>query len=156
MIDGLGFFEIQTEQGLRYTRAGNFIVNREGQLSTPSGQAVMGDGGPIVIGDGDARIEPSGQISDPSGNIYGRLKVVEFADVHGLAREGQSLFRPAEGVAGTPAVSPTVIPESIEGSNVQSTRELATLVMLQRAFEVNLRAMQMDDETTQNLIEGIR
>ncbi len=156
MIDGGGFFEIQTVNGPRYTRAGNFIVNRDGQLSTPSGQAVMGDGGPILIADGDARIHPSGNIVDRSGNVFGRLKVVEFEDLQGLQREGQSLFRAAQGDAGTPAVSPVVIPESIEGSNVQSTRELATLVMLQRAFEVNLRAMQVDDETTQSLIEGIR
>lgn len=156
LIDGRGFFEIETENGPRYTRAGNFIINRDGQLSTPSGQAVMGDGGPILIGDGDATIHPSGNIVDRSGNIYGRLKVVEFDDVHGLVREGHSLFRAGDDVTATPAVAPVLIPESIEGSNVQSTRELATLVMLQRAFETNLRAMQIDDETTQNLIEGIR
>lgn len=156
LIDGRGFFEVQTENGPRYTRAGNFIINREGQLSTPSGDAVMGDGGPILIADGDATIHPSGNVVDRAGNVYGRLKIVEFDDVHGLVREGQSLFRASEGLSATPVASPVVIPESIEGSNVQSTRELATLVMLQRAFEVNLRAMQVDDETTQTLIEGIR
>ncbi len=156
MIDGRGFFEIMTKDGPRYTRAGNFIVNRDGQLSTASGQAVMGDGGPILIGDADARIEPSGAIVDRTGNVFGRLKVVDFEDLQGLVREGHSLFRADEGVVATPSVSPVVIPGSIEGSNVQSTRELATLVMLQRAFEVNLRAMQVDDETTQSLIEGIR
>lgn len=156
MIDGRGFFEIMTKDGPRYTRAGNFIVNREGQLSTASGQAVMGDGGPILIGDADARIEPSGAIVDRTGNVFGRLKVVDFENLQALVREGHSLFRADEGVSATPSVSPVVIPESIEGSNVQSTRELATLVMLQRAFEVNLRAMQVDDETTQSLIEGIR
>lgn len=156
MIDGRGFFEVQTPDGPRYTRAGNFIVNREGQLSTPSGEAVMGEGGPILIGDADAHIEPSGALVDRTGNVFGRLKIVDFENQHGLVREGQSLFRPEEGVAGTPVLSVQVIPESIEGSNVQSTRELATLVMLQRAFEVNLRAMRTDDETTQNLIEGIR
>ena len=156
MIDGRGFFEIQTANGPRYTRAGNFIVNHDGQLSTPSGQAVMGDGGPIVIADGDARIEPSGAIVDRTGNVIGRLKVVDFENLHALEREGHSLFRAGEGVTAKPVVSPMVIPESIEGSNVQSTKELATLVMLQRAFEVNLRAMQVDDQTTQTLIEGIR
>lgn len=156
LIDGRGFFEVQTPDGLRYTRAGNFIVNKEGQLSTPSGEAVMGDGGPIVIGDADAHIEPSGALVDRSGNVFGRLKIVDFENQHALVREGQSLFRPEDGVSGTPVTSVQVIPESIEGSNVQSTRELATLVILQRAFEVNLRAMRADDETTQNLIEGIR
>jgi flagellar basal body rod protein FlgG len=156
LIDGRGFFEVQTENGPRYTRAGNFIINREGQLSTPSGEAVMGVGGPILIADGDATIHPSGNVVDRNGNVFGQLKIIEFDDVHGLVREGQSLFRAGEGISATPVVSPVVIPESIEGSNVQSTRELATLVMLQRAFEVNLRAMQVDDETTQTLIEGIR
>jgi len=157
MIDGRGFFEVLTEQGPRYTRAGNFIVNHDGQLATPSGHVVVGEsGGPILIGDGDARIQPSGAIADRNGNVYGTLKVVDFEDLHGLEREGQSLFRAREDAAPLPVESRAVIPESIEGSNVQSTRELATLVMLQRAFEVNLRAMQVDDETTQNLIEGIR
>jgi flagellar basal-body rod protein FlgF len=156
MIDGRGFFEIMTANGPRYTRAGNFIVNATGQLSTPSGQAVMGDGGPIQIGDADVQIQPSGAVVDRNGNPVGRLKIVEFEDLHSLEKEGQSLFRAGPNDAGTPAVSPIVIPESIEGSNVQSTHELATLVMLQRAFEVNLRAMQVDDETTQTLIEGIR
>jgi len=55
-----------------------------------------------------------------------------------------------------PLDQPLLIPESVEGSNVEGARELATLVMLQRAFETNLRAMQTDDETTRRLIEGIR
>jgi len=29
-------------------------------------------------------------------------------------------------------------------------------MMLQRAFETNLRAMQTDDQTTERLIEGMR
>lgn len=156
LIDGRGFFEVLTPDGPRYTRAGNFIVNPTGQLSTPSGYPVMGDGGPIQIGDADATIHPSGNVVDRNGNAFGRIKVVEFQDVHGLTRDGETLFRAGEADAGTPVVSAVLIPESIEGSNVQPASELANLVMLQRAFEVNLRAMQIDDETTLNLIEGIR
>lgn len=156
LIDGRGFFEVLTPDGPRYTRAGNFIVNTTGQLATPSGHPVMGDGGPIQIGDADAIIHPSGNVVDRNGNAFGRIKVVEFDDLHGLTRVGETLFQAGESDAGTPAVSPVLIPESIEGSNVQPANELANLVMLQRAFEVNLRAMQIDDETTLNLIEGIR
>lgn len=156
LIDGRGFFEVLTPDGPRYTRAGNFIVNTTGQLSTPSGHPVMADGGPIQVGDADARIQPSGDVVDRNGNVLGRLKVVEFEAVHGLTRAGESLFRASESDAGTPLVSPLLIPESIEGSNVQPANELANLVLIQRAFEVNLRAMQIDDESTLNLIEGIR
>lgn len=156
VIDGRGFFEVMTANGPRYTRAGNFIINATGQLSTPSGQTVMGDGGAIVIGDSDARINPSGHVVDRLGNPIGRLKVVDFQNLQSLEREGESLFRASDADPGAPVAGPIVIPEMIEGSNVQSTHELATMVLIQRAFELNLRSMHVDDETTQNLIEGIR
>lgn len=156
MIDGPGFFEIETDQGARYTRAGNFIVNREGMLASPGGNVVMGEGGPITILAGDARIDPTGSVSDRNGNILGRLKVVDFEDLQSLESVGRSLYRAGDVAVERVVEGPQLIPGSIEGSNVETARELATMVMLQRAFETNLRAMQTDDETTQRLIEGIR
>lgn len=156
MIDGEGFFEIETERGSRFTRAGNFIVNRRGFLASPMGDPVLGEDGPIVVPDGDARIEPTGSVIDRNGNVLGRLKVVTFENLQSLEREGQGLFRAPADDEGLPIDRPLLIPESIEGSNVEASRELATLVMLQRAFESNLQAMQKDDEMTQTLIEGIR
>ena len=156
MIDGTGFFEVQTAAGLRYTRAGNFMVNRDGFLSTPAGDAVLGENGPITLTSSDAMIEPNGAIVDSLGNISGRLKVVDFENPHALVPEGESVFS-ATPEAGENAVDQAAfIPRSVEGSNVQSSKELAAMVMLQRAFETNLRAMQVNDETTQQLIEGIR
>lgn len=156
LIDGRGFYEVETPGGVRYTRAGNFIVNREGLLATPSGFPVQGQEGPIAVRDSGARIDPNGAIVDSTGNAIGRLKVVDFEDLQALVSEGQSVYAAPEEAGERPVDEPVVIPGSIEGSNVNASRELATLVMLQRAFETNLRAMQVDDETTQRLIEGIR
>jgi len=156
MIDGPGFFEIETERGPRYSRAGNFLVNRRGELAAPTGDPVLGEGGPIPVPDGDARIEPTGDVIDRNGNLLGRLRVVEFENLQGLQQEGLGLFRAGDEMEPLPLDQPLLIPESVEGSNVEGARELATLVMLQRAFETNLRAMQTDDETTRRLIEGIR
>ncbi len=156
MIEGPGFFEVETTRGSRYTRAGNFIVNRDGELATPAGDSVVGEGGPIVIADGDARILPTGDITDRNGNILGRLKVVDFEDLQKLQSEGSSVYRAGDGAGPSTVASPVLIPESVEGSNVNTSRELATMVILQRAFETNMRSMQVDDETTQRLIEGIR
>lgn len=156
IIDGSGFFEIETPRGLRYTRAGNFIINREGFLSTPSGAPVQGEGGAIVIPDGNAEIEVDGTVTDSNGNVLGILKVIDFADPQALSREGQSLFKAAPDDPPLEVESAQFIPGSVEGSNVEAARELATMVILQRAFETNIRAMQVDDETTQRLIEGIR
>jgi flagellar basal-body rod protein FlgF len=156
MIDGPGFFEIMTPNGPRYSRAGNFIVNRDGDLATPSGYPVQGEGGPISIRDGSARIDATGAIVDSTGNVLGRLKVSDFDDRQSLVREGQSLFAASDEAGMHILEQRTFIPGSVEGSNVDSSRELATMVMLQRAFETNVRAMQVDDETTQRLIEGMR
>lgn len=156
MIDGPGFYEIRTPQGTRYTRAGNFIVNREGELSTPSGHPVQGEGGSIEVRDSAARIDQTGALVDSTGNVIGRLKVSDFDDPQALVREGQSVFSAPEDAGLRVLDGSKFIPGSVEGSNVDASRELATMVMLQRAFETNVRAMQIDDETTQTLIEGIR
>jgi flagellar basal-body rod protein FlgF len=156
MIEGPGFFEIQTDRGSRYSRAGNFLVNREGILATANGDPVLGQSGPIAIPDGNALILPTGEVTDQNGNIFGRLKVVAFANLEKLQREGQSVFRAGDEAGLSEIESPKLIPETVEGSNVNTSRELAAMVILQRAFETNLRSMQVDDETTQRLIEGIR
>ncbi len=156
VIDGPGFFEIETATGSRYTRAGNFIVNRDGQLAAPSGFPILGQGGAINVPDGDARIEADGSVTDSNGNVLGILKVVDFANLQDLTRDGQGLFRIEEGAEALDVETARFIPGSVEGSNVEAARELATMVILQRAFETNIRAMQVDDETTQRLIEGIR
>ncbi|HEB89923.1 MAG TPA: flagellar basal-body rod protein FlgF [Deltaproteobacteria bacterium] len=156
MIKGSGFFVVETSRGPRYTRSGNFSINREGQLATPKGDAILGESGPIKIPDGDARILPNGQVTDSRGNVFGRLKVVDFGNLQKLSREGDSLFRAAPEASEVEVDELLLVPGSIEGSNVQTARELSALVELQRAYETNLRAMQVDDETTQRLIEGIR
>ena len=156
MIDGAGFFQIQTVNGLRYTRAGNFMVNREGFLATPAGDPVIGEDGPIEITSSDSLIEPGGTIVDSQGNISGRLKVVDFENPHALIREGESVYSGTEEAGEKEVEEATFIPQTVEGSNVQSSKELAAMVLLQRAFETNMRAMQVDDETTQQPIEGIR
>ena len=106
--------------------------------------------------DSSARIDQTGAIVDSTGNVIGRLKVADFDDLQALTREGQSVFSAPEEAGLRVLDQNRFISGSIEGSNVDASRELATMVMLQRAFETNVRAMQVDDETTQKLIEGIR
>jgi len=48
-IEGRGFFEVETPDGPRYTRAGHFSVNSDGQLSTSDGFAVSGEAGAYTV-----------------------------------------------------------------------------------------------------------
>ena len=153
-IEGNGYFEIETSKGSRYTRAGSFAIASDGTLVTQAGNPVLGAGGPIATGDGGATILPSGDVIDRKGLALGRLRVVEFQDQNALEPEGANLFVLRQGAAPPSQVADLrVAPGSLEHSNVQPVAELASLVLLQRAFEVSARSIQSDDESTKRLIE---
>lgn len=155
-ILGSGFLEVQTEQGLRYTRAGSLMVNAAGTLTTRDGKAVMGEGGPIQVSGTGVHIAPSGEVQNEAGNVLGRLKVVEFENRLALKKEGHQRFEAQEGAGPVTAAAPRLAGQSLEGSNVNPVNELSALVVLQRAFDANLKTMQADDEATNRLIREIR
>ena len=151
-IDGPGFFAVETPEGERYTRAGSFAVGAEGDLRTPEGLVVLGTGGSITVA-GAARILSNGEIVDGNGRVTGQLKIVEFEDTGVLSKEGNGLFRAPEEAERDDADAPTLIEGSVEGSNVQPVVEMAVLMMLQRAFDASMQAMQSEDGATQRLIQ---
>ena len=63
-VDGPGFFVVETPEGERFTRAGNFTRNEEGQLVTSDGYPVLGDSGAMVLTGGDVVIGERGEVSD--------------------------------------------------------------------------------------------
>lgn len=155
-ILGPGFLEVQTEQGPRYTRAGSLVVDALGQLTTTDGQPVMGEGGPIQATGSGVHVKPDGQIFDAQNNPLGRLKIVEFQNLSALKKEGHQRFEALPGALPTATANPSVAPGSLESSNVNAVTELGTLVILQRAFEANIKTLQADDDATASLIREVR
>lgn len=155
-ILGPGFLEIQTAEGPQYTRAGSLVVDRDGRLSTSSGDPVMGDGGPIQVAGTNVHFRGNGEITNDQGTVLGRVKIVEFENLNALQKRRHQQFEagPTAGIRAVP--SPRIIPESLEASNVNSVKELGTLVMLQRAFQANVQVLQADDQATASLIREIR
>ena len=156
-IQGPGFFAVDTPAGVRYTRAGSFAVDGDGNLATPDGHPVLGEGGPISLGDEAGRITSSGEVTNDRGEVLGRLRVVEFSpeDLGILEKEGSTLFRaPAEAV-GLPTDAPELIEGSLEGSNVSPIHEMAVLMLLQRSYEATMQVLQSDDQATESLIREV-
>lgn len=154
-IEGPGFFEIETNAGLRYTRAGAFVVGADGVLSTPAGDPIVGEGGPISVPAGSARILGSGEVVDGSGAVLGRLKLVGFEAADALEPEGGNLFRARPDGVRADIVEPRFTEGSLERSNVRPVEELAGLVLLQRTFDTSMRALQSEDESSRRLIEEL-
>lgn len=149
-LDGRGFFEIQTDQGPRYTRNGQFSRRPDGTLVTADGNVIQGDGdSPIVVGPGAISFQPDGSVR-AGGVLAGKLKIVDFGDYVGLRREGGS-FRAEAGT--TPTAAPAtsrVLGGALEASNVQLPERMVQLTEVSRAFE----ALQRGITTLMNDVDG--
>lgn len=154
-LEGPGFFAVDTPRGVRYTRAGSFSVDADGQLRTASGHPVLGEGGRLVAGNRPVEIRPDGTLVDDRGTTRGRLRIVEFEEPSRLVKEGDSLFRAPPAAVDLPAPEATVLPGALEGSNVSPMREMASMMTLQREFEASLRALRQESRATQQLIQEI-
>lgn len=153
-ILGPGWFEVETPDGLRYTRAGAFAVDPDQRIVTPNGHPVLGAGGPLQIGVGTPELLASGDLVDSTGASTGRLKLVDFERIDLLVKDGQSLYRALDGANPTD-IEPNLAARSVERSNVSAVREMGRLVILQRAFDASMQVLQQQDRSTERLLQEI-
>jgi flagellar basal-body rod protein FlgG len=128
-ITGAGFFAVQTAQGVRYTRNGQFTVSPQGLLVTAQGDPVLGRGGRTVQVGADGRVDPRA------------LEIVELANPR---KEGDNL------VAGTPAGAPAgsqVRAGALEASGADAARSMVDMIASLRSFEAGQRVITTIDET---------
>lgn len=132
-LESAGFFEVETPQGVRYTRNGQFNRKADGTLTTNDGLTVVGQNGPIKLGKGDITVDEDGTIR-AGGTVAGKLKVVDFTDYTGLRREEHGRFTYV-GSQQAQASTAAVRNKSLEGSNVSAIDGMVQLTDLKRAFE---------------------
>ncbi|MFZ5861404.1 MAG: flagellar basal-body rod protein FlgG [Nitrospirota bacterium] len=156
-IEGDGLFQVTMPDGSTgYTRAGSLKVDSDGRLVTADGYAIL----PNITIPADTKtitISTGGVISVvQSGGAaptqVGVLELARFTNPAGLSSMGKNLFEvtPASGeaVTGAPGQSGlgTVLQGAIEGSNVNIAEEMVNMIIAQRAYEVNAKAIQTTDE----------
>lgn len=127
-IVGDGWFGVQTPQGTRYTRNGQFTAAADGTLTDQLGNPVLGRNGQPVKVDGSGHVNAS--------------DVGVFA-VQDPAKQGDNLFG---GSAGGSATG-TVRTGALEGSGVDPARTMVDMIASFRAFEAGQRAIQTIDES---------
>lgn len=137
-IQGPGFFVVETAAGPRYTRAGNFNLNNNGELVTSAGNPVLGQGGIRIVFDAtdkNIRIGENGVVSSqtPFGQIEerGQLEVVEFEDPQDLKRMNNQLYETEQ--QAVPAIESRVVQGVLEQSNVSGVSELVKVTKLSRS-----------------------
>ncbi len=156
-INGRGYFQIQLPSGdTGYTRAGNFSVNDQGQLCTVDGYLVQPQ---ITIPQGstDVTISKSGQVQasisgQTTPQIVGQLQLASFYNEAGLDAIGDNYFLQsgASGAAQTGAPNLNGMGGLLQGyteaSNVDAVTEITSLIVAQRAYEMNSKVVNAADQ----------
>lgn len=156
-VDGRGYFQITLPSGeIGYTRAGNFSLNGEGQLVTDDGYAIE----PAIQIPQDAvdvSISKTGQVQvvtdgTPEPQVVGQLELATFFNEAGLEAIGDNLLLetsasgPATaGVPGDPGFG-QLLQGFTESSNVDAVSEISSLIIAQRAYEMNSKIISTADE----------
>jgi flagellar basal-body rod protein FlgF len=153
------FFVVETPEGDRYTRAGNFSLSSEGQLVTADGFKVKGDGGPIVAQAAGVAILPNGSVTAGPAiggvpNIVGRIRVVKFEDTARLESVEGTRFKAPDDLRPTP-VETLIEPQSLEMSNVSAISGMVDLISTNRAFQAYTKAAQTLDSLNQIAVSQV-
>lgn len=154
-IQGDGFFALETTQGERYTRKGQFSLDYEGKIVTKEGDVLLSENSePFFIAPGEKEIyiSESGEVSTENG-VIGRLKVVAFADNQKLKKIGNTMFENVSDNLMEVGVADVRIKQRmIEKSNVEPIVEMSKMIKLQRSYEY---VQQMIDEEHERLSNTI-
>ncbi|MBO5336050.1 MAG: flagellar hook-basal body protein [Lachnospiraceae bacterium] len=169
-IDGKGFFAVRGEDGnTYYTRNGNFkftLATNGNMLATSEGLPVLDTAGrPIVLGEqyvvSQISVNKDGSLSYPDANnnqqpMGIQIGVYQFNNPNGLEKLEDSLYQQtaASGQAINEANNANVEKSSViqgylEGSNVQVVDEMVNMIVAQRAYELNSKAITASDEMLQ-------
>jgi flagellar basal-body rod protein FlgG len=164
-INGRGFFQIQMPDGsTAYTRDGSFQVDSQGTLVTASGYTVVPNmqipADALVISIARDGVVSVTQPGNPNTvTQLGQLQLASFINNAGLQSQGENLFIESA-ASGAPQVNNPgtngigVLNQSfIETSNVNVAEELVNMIIAQRAFELNSRAITTSDQMLQRLTQ---
>jgi len=154
-LNGEGFFNVQTPDGIQYTRQGSFTLNTDGVLVTQDGYPVMGEGGEITIEGANVEIDELGGVY-VDGDEVGRLQVTAFADNESLAKVGNGRFVSSDpAMVGNRPENTTVRQGHLESANVNPVQAMTEMIETSRAFEAYQKVIQSADEATEKSINSV-
>jgi len=162
-IEGQGFFQVQTADGVRYTRDGRFTTDAQGRVITQQGDPVLdASGSPISLNSqgGTPQIGRDGTITQstpgqPQNVVVGKIGVVRFDSLSALSKQGDGLY------TNTVSTPPTAAPDAVihqgmlEGSNVQPIIQVTDLIRIQRAYEAVTQMVGNSSDLSERAIQRL-
>jgi flagellar basal-body rod protein FlgG len=144
-VEGEGFFKILTPQGIRYTRAGNFRLDKDMVLTNADGLPVVGKRDEITLSGGMISVEKDGTVK-VNGEERDKIALVTFQDLDLLMKEGHTLFGLKIPQEETEVQNSQIRQGALEASNVNPIEEMVNLIDALRSFESCVKIVQSQDE----------
>ncbi|SHH64113.1 flagellar hook-basal body complex protein [Marivita hallyeonensis] len=154
-IEGSGYFQVETPDGVRLTRAGAFNVSSEGDIVSSDGHRVLDLGGaPINVPPGELSVQVAADGTVSAGErLLGQIGIVEPEKGADLIREAGVLFRTDAPLS--PSTDGKILQGHLEGSNVDAISQLTRMIEVQRAYEMGQKLLDMDHERSKATLETL-
>ncbi|HEX8956838.1 MAG TPA: flagellar hook basal-body protein [Burkholderiaceae bacterium] len=153
-INGDGYFELTTPDGIAYTRAGNFHLDAGGRLVSQDGFAVNGRAGDIVTNGKTPIIAPDGTVTDGL-NTVGQIRIVRFPNKARMETRGNGLLAPTDKNAETDESNAQLQVGYLENANVVPLNEMVNMMETSRHFESQQKLFQGYDEQISTAIQKL-
>jgi flagellar basal-body rod protein FlgG len=156
-IQGEGFFTIETEAGIRYSRDGNFTINNNSELVTQSGNPVLDINGERIqlIADEDFSIDQNGVLRFNNGLQGSQIALVNFENSAELIQQGDNLYLEVEESNGSIASEAVLAQGYLETSNVKIVEEMVQMIKTSRHYESNQKVITTMDESLSKVINEV-
>jgi flagellar basal-body rod protein FlgF len=153
-IDGNGFFTLETDNGMRYTRNGHFGLSINSEIVTDTGAKLVGQDGPIIIPKGSREIVIDNKgVIKVDGKETGRLKITNFIDLTKLVPTGDSMFTASlDNINEEGNVKFKVAQGYLERSNVNIVMEMVNMITNMRSYEASNNVIKTFSDLMKHLI----
>lgn len=156
-IKGDAFFAVETADGEKYTRKGQFSLSSDGSIVTNDGYPLLSENRtPFYVGPNDREISitSSGEILTENGSL-GRMRLASFADNQKLQKIADTLFENTDGnTVEYNGGNYEVIQKAVEKSNVEPISEMTKLINIQRSYEYVQQMIDTEHERLSNTISA--
>ncbi len=154
-ISGSGFFAIEKNGQVLFTRAGNFKRDFAGYLVTNDGGYVLDEkGSKIKIEDG-WKISDDGTIRDEKGKAVAKIAIYDFTNPEKLQKVGYTYFKQTKESGKPQKALSGIMVGYIEKSNVNALREMVNMIKALRHFEISQRTITTSDQLLDRLFNSV-
>lgn len=151
-IMGAGFFAVDNNGLIMYTRNGSFNIDVEGYLTLEGIGRVQGEFGDILIGGDKFEFVEDGSII-VEGEVVDNIAVYDFLDYNNLNKYGEGMF--ISDVEPDLVEYPSIANKTIERSNVEVTEELTNIMSSQRSLQTAAQALKIYDMINDKAVNEI-